>query len=128
MPGFSLTEANHIMKNLYLGPIREQLNNETPLLANIKKSSKEVVGKLVVLPLRRRHAPDDPPPCAKSVGAQPADVSARRVRRAPPWCWRMRRCILCTLRHTDNRAESVGDRRALHPSLTVEALMGVSTR
>jgi len=52
MPGFSLTEANHIMKNLYLGPIREQLNNETPLLANIKKSSKEVVGKLVVLPLR----------------------------------------------------------------------------
>ena len=41
-----------ILKNFYIGPVRDQLNNATVLLAQLKKSSKEVVGEQVILPLR----------------------------------------------------------------------------
>jgi len=40
-----------VLKNDYIGPIREQLNNATVLLTQLKKSTKEVVGSSVVLPL-----------------------------------------------------------------------------
>jgi hypothetical protein len=48
-----MAEMTAILKNYYLGPIREQLNNSKVLYANIKKSSKEVVGEQVVIPLRK---------------------------------------------------------------------------
>jgi len=48
-----MAEIADVLKHFYLGPIREQLNNKTVLLANLKKSSKEVVGDQVVLPLRK---------------------------------------------------------------------------
>lgn len=40
-----------ILKNFYIGPIREQLNQSTVLVAQLKKSSKEVVGENVIIPL-----------------------------------------------------------------------------
>ncbi len=40
-----------ILKNFYIGPIRENLNMSTVLSAQLKKSSKEVVGEQVILPL-----------------------------------------------------------------------------
>lgn len=48
----TMTTLQNILKNFYIGPVREQLNNATVLMANLKKSSKEVVGDQVVLPLR----------------------------------------------------------------------------
>lgn len=47
----TMSTLQAILKNFYIGPIREQLNNATVLLSNLKKSSKEVVGEQVVLPL-----------------------------------------------------------------------------
>ncbi len=40
-----------VLKNFYIGPIRTNLNEATVLLAQLKKSSNEVVGEQVVLPL-----------------------------------------------------------------------------
>lgn len=47
----TMSTLQSILKNFYIGPVRENLNNATVLLAQLKKSSKEVVGEQVVLPL-----------------------------------------------------------------------------
>lgn len=47
----TISTLQSILKNFYIGPVRENLNNATVLLANLKKSSKEVVGEQVILPL-----------------------------------------------------------------------------
>jgi len=49
----TMAEITAVLKQYYIGPIRDQLNNATVLLANVKKSSKEVEGENVVLPLRK---------------------------------------------------------------------------
>jgi hypothetical protein len=49
--GATMSTLQAILKNFYIGPVRTQLNNATVLLANLKKSSKEVVGEQTVLPL-----------------------------------------------------------------------------
>ena len=51
MATVSMSTLDSVLKYDYLGPIREQINNATPFLAELKKSSKEVVGKSVYLPL-----------------------------------------------------------------------------
>ena len=51
MPGTTMTTIQDVLKNFYIGPIRENLNQATVLLAQLKKSSKEVVGEQVILPL-----------------------------------------------------------------------------
>lgn len=47
-----MSTLDAVLKNFYTGPVRDQLNNKTPLMAQLKKSTKEVQGKIVVLPLR----------------------------------------------------------------------------
>lgn len=47
----TMSTLQDVLKNFYIGPIRENLNQATVLLAQVKKSSKEVVGEQVVLPL-----------------------------------------------------------------------------
>jgi len=47
----TMSTLQDVLKNFYIGPIRENLNNKTVLMSQLKKSSKEVVGEQVVLPL-----------------------------------------------------------------------------
>lgn len=47
----TMSTMTAILKNFYIGPIREQLNQSTVLVAQMKKSSKEVVGENVIIPL-----------------------------------------------------------------------------
>lgn len=47
----TMSTLQDILKNFYIGPIRENLNKATVLLAQLKKSSTEVVGEQVILPL-----------------------------------------------------------------------------
>lgn len=47
----SLTSLSAILKNQYIGPVREQLNNEIILLNRIEKDSESVVGKNFTIPL-----------------------------------------------------------------------------
>ncbi len=47
-----MTVLDAVLKYDYLGPIQDQLNNDTILMNKVKKSSKEVVGKSVWMPLR----------------------------------------------------------------------------
>lgn len=47
----TMATLQDILKNFYIGPIRENLNKATVLLAQLKKSSTEVVGEQVILPL-----------------------------------------------------------------------------
>ena len=47
----TMSTLQDVLKNFYIGPIRNQLNMATVLLAQMKKSSKEVVGEQVILPL-----------------------------------------------------------------------------
>lgn len=47
----TMSTLQDILKNFYIGPIRKQLNDATVLLAQLKKSSTEVVGEQVILPL-----------------------------------------------------------------------------
>lgn len=47
----SMSTLQDVLKNFYIGPIRENLNQATVLLSQLKKSSKEVVGEQVILPL-----------------------------------------------------------------------------
>ena len=47
----TMSTLQDVLKNFYIGPIRKQLNEATVLLAQLKKSSKEVVGEQVILPL-----------------------------------------------------------------------------
>lgn len=48
---FNLSAASAVLKFNYLGPVREQLNLSTPLLAELQRKTEEVVGKQVYLPL-----------------------------------------------------------------------------
>src|ERR1044071_1061934 len=48
---FDLTAAASILKENYLGPIRNQLNQATPVLAEIQRKTEGVVGKEVYVPL-----------------------------------------------------------------------------
>lgn len=47
-----LTTAADVLKNDYIGPIRSNLNNKTILYSKIRKSSEEVSGDYVKLPLQ----------------------------------------------------------------------------
>lgn len=49
--GATLTTISDILKNQYLGPIREQLNNEIVLLSRLEKDDESVVGKNFTIPL-----------------------------------------------------------------------------
>lgn len=51
MPGFNLAAASAILKEDYLPPVREQLNQATPVLSELDKNTKDVVGKEAVVPL-----------------------------------------------------------------------------
>ena len=53
MAGFDLTQADKILKVLYLGPVRELLNNSTILLSRIEKdtSTQMTGGKSFTIPL-----------------------------------------------------------------------------
>jgi len=50
--GATLTTATSILKNLYLGPIRDQVNVSSPIWFRLKKTTKDVVGKAVIIPMR----------------------------------------------------------------------------
>lgn len=47
----TLTSLSSILKNQYIGPLREQLNNELILLNRLEKDSESVVGKNFTIPL-----------------------------------------------------------------------------
>lgn len=49
--GATLTTISDILKNQYLGPIREQLNNDIVLLSRLEKDDESVVGKNFTIPL-----------------------------------------------------------------------------
>jgi hypothetical protein len=49
--GTTMSTLQDVLKNFYIGPIKENLNQATVLLAQLKKSSKEVVGEQVILPI-----------------------------------------------------------------------------
>jgi hypothetical protein len=51
MAGTNLTALSAILKNQYLGPIREQFNNSTPLLSRLERDDESVVGKNFTIPL-----------------------------------------------------------------------------
>ena len=44
MAGFNISDATPIMKNVYLPPVREVLNNATPLLKYVEKEIQEIPG------------------------------------------------------------------------------------
>lgn len=50
MAGTNLTQLSGILKNQYLGPIREQFNQATVLLSRIEKDDQSVVGKNFTIP------------------------------------------------------------------------------
>ena len=47
----TLTTLDAILKNQYLGPIREQLNNSNVLYGRMEKNTDSVVGKNFTIPL-----------------------------------------------------------------------------
>lgn len=49
--GGSLSTVNSILKEYYLGPVAEQLNNEVLLLSRIESRSEDLVGKAAFVPL-----------------------------------------------------------------------------
>lgn len=51
MPGTTLTTLDAILKNQYLGPIREQLNSSNVLYGRLEKNTDSVVGKNFTIPL-----------------------------------------------------------------------------
>jgi len=51
MAGATLTTFDAILKNQYLGPIREQLNNSSVLYSRLEKNEDSVVGKNFTIPL-----------------------------------------------------------------------------
>ena len=51
MAGSTLTTFDAILKNQYLGPIREQLNNSSVLYSRLEKNEDSVVGKNFTIPL-----------------------------------------------------------------------------
>jgi len=85
MPGI-WTNIQNVLKYDYLGPIREQLNNSTPYLAQIEKTSKDVVGEGLRIPLHisrnsgvgsRGTDGDETLPTAGNQGYQRADVKTK---------------------------------------------------
>ncbi len=51
MAGASITTLNSVLKEFYLPPVVEQLNNEVLLLSRLEKRDQELVGKVAVVPL-----------------------------------------------------------------------------
>lgn len=51
MAGGTLTTVDAILKDYYLGPVQEQLNNEVLLLSRLNASSEDLVGKAAYVPL-----------------------------------------------------------------------------
>lgn len=51
MAGGTITTISNMLKDIYLGPITEQLNNETLILARLETRTQDFVGNQVVLPL-----------------------------------------------------------------------------
>lgn len=51
MSGGTITTISNMLKDVYLGPISEQLNNETLILARLETRTQDFVGNQVVLPL-----------------------------------------------------------------------------
>ena len=49
--GGTLTTVNSILKEYYLGPVAEQLNNEVLLLSRLEARSEDLVGKAAFVPL-----------------------------------------------------------------------------
>lgn len=51
MAGATLTTVNNILKEYYLGPVQEQLNNEVLLIQRLEARSEDLVGKAAYIPL-----------------------------------------------------------------------------
>src|SRR5438105_4457139 len=51
MAGASLTTLNSILKEFYLPPVVEQLNNEVLLLSRLDSSDQEIVGTKAFIPV-----------------------------------------------------------------------------
>ncbi len=51
MAGGTLTTVDSILKEYYLGPVQEQLNNEVLLLSRLEARSEDLVGKAAFVPL-----------------------------------------------------------------------------
>jgi len=51
MAGATLTTVNNILKEYYLGPVQEQLNNEVLLIQRLEARSEDLVGKAAFIPL-----------------------------------------------------------------------------
>jgi hypothetical protein len=48
---FDLTAANAVLKEDYIGPVREQLNNDNPVINKLEKNKQEATGKRFFVPL-----------------------------------------------------------------------------
>jgi hypothetical protein len=51
--GATLTTLSNILKEYYLGPVTEQLNNEVLLLSRLESRSEDLVGKYAYVPLHK---------------------------------------------------------------------------
>ena len=51
MAGADLSTLSNILKEYYLGPVTEQLNNEVLLLSRLEAKSEDLVGKRAYVPL-----------------------------------------------------------------------------
>lgn len=51
MAGLDTTTGSEALKQLYLGPTREQLNTKTFILNQLEKNTKDVVGSAAIIPL-----------------------------------------------------------------------------
>lgn len=50
--GVNLTVFNDVLKEFYIGPIRDQLNSKTVLLKRIARNEEDTSGRIAVVPLR----------------------------------------------------------------------------
>lgn len=50
---FDLSAADKILKDMYQGPVREQLNNASFLLSRLRKTDKNFVGRKAIVPLHK---------------------------------------------------------------------------
>ena len=51
MAGGTLTTVDNILKEYYLGPVQEQLNNEVLLVQRLEARSEDLVGRVAIVPL-----------------------------------------------------------------------------
>lgn len=51
MAGLTLTNADKVLKEFYLAPVREQLNNAVKTLAQFEKNYEDIVGKRAYVPI-----------------------------------------------------------------------------